>query len=149
MGEVKTTLVNNSSKNINMFNLFKRDKSDKATKKSEGVNWSILDKTEILDEIKTASEAGLVMIYKHSVTCPISGSALHRLERHWNKEEMEGLTPYYLDLLRFRDVSNQVAQVFSVRHESPQVLVIDQGKCVYHTSHMGINYEDLKKIVQD
>ena len=123
-----------------MFNLFKKDKKNTKTTQSQGVNWSVLDKLETLEEIKKASKDGLVMIYKHSVTCSISGSALHRLERNWEVEEMNGLTPYYLDLLRFREVSNQVAQEFSVRHESPQVLVIDNGQCVYHTSHMGINY---------
>lgn len=132
-----------------MFNLFKKDKKNTKTTQSQGVNWSVLDKLETLEEIKEASKDGLVMIYKHSVTCSISGSALHRLERNWEVEEMNGLTPYYLDLLRFREVSNQVAQEFSVRHESPQVLVIDNGQCVYHTSHMGINYDDLKKLAQD
>jgi len=142
-------VVINLPKTIEMFNLFRKDKSDKASKKTEGINWSILNDTETLEAIKEASKEGLVMIYKHSMTCPISGSALHRLERHWDKEEMKSITPYYLDLLRFREVSNQVAQEFSIRHESPQVLVIDQGQCVYHTSHMGINYEDLKKMAQD
>lgn len=132
-----------------MFNLFKKDKSNTKSTQPQGVNWSVLDKLETLEDIKEASKDGLVMIYKHSMTCPISGSALHRLERNWEVEEMKGITPYYLDLLRFREVSNQVAQEFSVRHESPQVLVIDNGQCVYHTSHMGINYDDLKKLAQD
>lgn len=67
--------------------------------------------------------------------------ALSRLERKWQNDEK--VKPYYLDLLAYRDVSNEIANRYDVEHESPQVLIIKGGKCVYTASHSGIIYQDL------
>lgn len=131
-----------------MFNFFKKDKDSTKTKQPTGVNWSVLGDIETINDIKEASKEGRVMIFKHSVRCSISSSILNRLERSWNQNEMTGLTPYFLDLIRNRPVSNQVEHDFAVMHQSPQVLVIENGECIYHTSHMGINYDDLKQLAE-
>jgi len=73
--------------------------------------------------------------------------ALNRLERDYDVEQIEGVPIYYLDLISFRDVSNQVAEEFEVMHQSPQVLLIKNERCVYDDSHMGINFDDLVKEV--
>ena len=104
----------------------------------------MLQSSDQLEELQKASQENPVVIFKHSTRCSVSAMALSRLERAWNPEETEGLKTYLLDLISFRSISNQIVQLFGVQHESPQVLVIDKGECVYHTSHMGINYEDLK-----
>jgi len=109
------------------------------------MNWQKIDKPEILDEIKKVSEKNPVLIFKHSVTCGISATVLARLERHW-KDEKTTILPYYLDLIRFRDISNQIVSVFGVRHESPQALLIRNGKCVFDASHYDIDFEELVKI---
>ena len=70
--------------------------------------------------------------------------ALNRLERAWNAQEMQGAEAYFLDLIRHRDVSQQVAESFGITHQSPQILLIHKGECVYDTSHMGISYPALK-----
>lgn len=108
------------------------------------MNWHKLTDTDQIEEIKGDSKDRPVLIFKHSTRCPISSMAMNRLERKWNDSEMDGLMPYYLDLVRFRDVSNGVASSFGVTHESPQVLLISNGECVYHTSHNGISYGDIK-----
>lgn len=131
-----------------MFNFFKKDKGNVDTKQTTGVNWSALNDTKTLEEIKVASKSERIMIFKHSIRCAISSGVLNRLERSWNQEEMQGLKPYYLDLIRNRSLSNQVAQEFSIMHESPQVLIIENGQCIYHASHMGINYADLSSLAQ-
>jgi len=59
---------------------------------------------------------------------------------------MSQIKPYYLDLIAFRDVSNEIAQKYQIAHESPQVLIIENGKCVYDNSHININYQDLKDL---
>ena len=74
--------------------------------------------------------------------------ALDRLERNWNESDMQMVKPYFLDLITYRDVSNQIADVFEVRHESPQVLVIENEKSVYDESHMGIHYDAIKDVVK-
>ncbi|MFA0962226.1 bacillithiol system redox-active protein YtxJ [Roseivirga sp. BDSF3-8] len=108
------------------------------------MNWHNLTDTAQIEEIKEDSKDRPVLVFKHSTRCSISSMALNRLERKWNDSEMDGLMPYYLDLVRYREVSNEVAQAFGIAHESPQVLLISNGECVYHTSHTGISYPDLK-----
>lgn len=91
-----------------------------------------------LDEMdqKTADGSPAV-IYKHSTRCGISGMVWKKLQRSW-PEILGEREIYYLDLIRFRKLSNQIAERYGVEHESPQVLVIKNGKCVFHNSHNGI-----------
>ena len=108
------------------------------------MNWKPLESTATLQQIEQDSYEQPVVIFKHSTSCSISSMALNRLERSWDQAEMQGTDAFFLDLLRFRDVSQQVAESFGVTHQSPQLLLIHKGKCVYDTSHMGISYRSLK-----
>jgi bacillithiol system protein YtxJ len=110
------------------------------------MNWTNLQTIEELETLKKESFEHKVLIFKHSTTCSISKSALNRIERNWNDTEMQHLKPFYLDLLSFRPISSQIAQDFGIQHESPQVLVIENGKCVYNSSHVGIQYQDLQAL---
>ena len=107
------------------------------------MNWKPLNTIDQLKEIDTLSNTKPVLILKHSTTCSISSTALNRLERNWKEEDGTFVEPYYLDLLAYRNVSNEIAQHYNIRHESPQVLLIKEGKCVYNESHMGINLKDV------
>ncbi len=107
------------------------------------MNWNSLNQLAQLDRIKEESKNHPVLIYKHSTQCSISRSTLDRLERNWKESDMTALKPYMLDLLSYRDVSNEIVNAFQVEHESPQVLVIKNGEVVYHTSHFGIDYKSL------
>ena len=71
--------------------------------------------------------------------------SLDRLLRNWKPEDADKITPYYLDLIAFRSVSNRVAERFGVPHESPQVLLMQKGKVTYHESHYGISYAEIMK----
>ena len=104
------------------------------------IDWKALDKEEQISQIIDASNSKAQIILKHSTTCSISGMVKSRLER---SEIVENADYYLLDLLSFRAVSNQVADSFGVHHESPQVLVIAKGKCIYHESHYGIMADDI------
>jgi bacillithiol system protein YtxJ len=108
------------------------------------MNWNRIESIETLDRILEESKENPVVIFKHSTSCSISAMALNRLERSWNDSEMGEVKPYYLDLIAYRDISNAVAQKFGVMHQSPQVLLIKNGECVYDDSHMGISYQNLK-----
>ncbi|MCS6968339.1 MAG: bacillithiol system redox-active protein YtxJ [Cytophagales bacterium] len=107
------------------------------------MNWNRLTAASQLEVLKKNSHQHPVLIFKHSTRCSISHAALNRLERCWDAARVHGLMPYYLDLIAYRDVSNQIANDFGVKHQSPQVLLIFQGKCIYHASHFDINFEDL------
>lgn len=108
------------------------------------MNWKPLKNIEQLVDIDVQSHTAPVVIFKHSTTCSISAAALDRLERNWNEEEMNEVQAYYLDLLAHRTTSNAIADHYETVHQSPQVLLIKKGECVYTESHMGINYNEVK-----
>jgi bacillithiol system protein YtxJ len=109
------------------------------------IKWSSLTREDQIQEIIEESQQKPVVIFKHSTSCSISATAKGRLERQWGEGELQEVKPYYLDLLAYRPVSNQVAQVFDIEHESPQLLLIRDGRCVYDASHLGIRLEEVKK----
>lgn len=105
------------------------------------MNWIPLRSQEELEEIIALSNNQPQVIFKHSTRCSISSVAKNRLEKASSPEDAKF---YYLDLLSYRPLSNSVAERFAVEHESPQILVIKNGKCIYNESHMGIDMEDIK-----
>ena len=109
------------------------------------MNWNKLESEKELENIKKASKNQPVIIFKHSTRCPVSQMALSWFERSWKEEEMENVAPFFLDLISYRSISNKIAEDFDVQHESPQLLLIRDGACVYHTSHSSISYKDLQK----
>ena len=112
------------------------------------MNWQTLKSAEQLDEVLEESKNKPVIIFKHSTSCSISATAKSRLERQWDNSGLENVTPYYLDLLSHRSVSNEIADVLQVRHESPQLLLVQDGMCTYHASHLGISVDAVKKQVE-
>jgi len=104
------------------------------------MNWIALTEEAQLDQIKEQSKQQPIAIFKHSTRCSISVMAKNRLER---EQATEQLPFYYLDLLKFRPISNKIAEDFQVHHESPQVLIIKNGECIYDESHNGINMQDI------
>ncbi len=111
------------------------------------MNWHQLTSTEQVTDILEESKNTPVVIFKHSTSCSISATAKSRLERQWDGAGLENVKPYYLDLLRYRPVSNEVAEMLHVHHESPQLLLVQDGVCTYDASHMSIGAEALKKKV--
>lgn len=108
------------------------------------MEWNKLTGINQLEEINKNSFDAPIMIFKHSTRCSISSSALNRVERNWNNEQDDvKVKPYYLDLIAHRDVSNEIAKKWNIEHQSPQVLVIKNGECIYTETHMGINYEEI------
>ncbi|HYD22173.1 MAG TPA: bacillithiol system redox-active protein YtxJ [Flavipsychrobacter sp.] len=104
------------------------------------MNWIPLTEERQLDAIQRESKEQAVVIFKHSTRCSISSMAKMRLER----EEAPGNVKfYYLDLLSYRPISNKITELFSVHHESPQILVIKNGECTYEESHNGISMDDI------
>jgi bacillithiol system protein YtxJ len=112
------------------------------------MDWISLTHEEQLDEISRQSLNHPVAIFKHSTRCGISAMAKKRLESEWDLEPTQ-LPLYYLDLLKHRNISNKIAENFDVEHESPQLLVISKGECVYHASHSSINIDHVKKTLKN
>ena len=106
-------------------------------------NWKKLEHVSQIDGIKEESKEHPVVIFKHSTRCSISAMAWDRLQRNWKREDSGKLSPYFLDLISYRQISDAISKEFGVAHESPQVIIIKEGKAVYNNSHMGINYQEI------
>jgi len=107
------------------------------------MNWIPLQDENQLDEILSNSNNTPQVIFKHSTRCSISSMAKNKLDK---KESPEGINFYLLDLIRFRGLSNKIAHDFGISHQSPQVLVIDKGKCIFNESHLGISFDEIQEV---
>ena len=115
--------------------------SSKGKKLPEG--WKQLNQESQLDQIAKDSFQKPVVLFKHSVRCGISLMAKERLESQWDFKSDE-LDFYYLDLLAFRPISNKIAEQFGVIHQSPQIILLKDGKVTYNISHHQINVKGLR-----
>jgi bacillithiol system protein YtxJ len=113
------------------------------------INWTELTSSNQLEKIQTESQTHPVIIFKHSTRCSISKSILDRLERNWKSEELLPVKPYFLDLISYREISNRIAETFHVEHESPQVLIIHNGKSIYDKSHYEIDFSQIKNALKE
>jgi bacillithiol system protein YtxJ len=104
------------------------------------MHWIHLTGEEQLKHIISKSQNRTQVIFKHSTRCSISSVALSRLQKTDQPSDMDF---YFLDLLAYRSLSNKISEVFQVHHESPQVLVIKDGECVYDESHLSISMDDI------
>ena len=125
-------------------NIFKENPSNSKEKSKEEVKFFRLDKMEQFDEIDEISQTKPVVLFKHSTRCSISRMALKQFDAEFNYPE-EKIDWYLLDLLNHRDLSNEIASRYNVMHQSPQIVVIRNGKAVFNESHDSISAEDLKQ----
>ena len=108
------------------------------------MNWKDLTSIEELNSAILASNDVLVVLFKHSTRCSISRMALKMLEMGW-EESFSDVDAYYLDLLNHRDVSNSIAEKLEIEHQSPQMLVLKDGKVLSVTNHSDISIDEVKK----
>jgi bacillithiol system protein YtxJ len=116
--------------------------SEKQDNSKSKINWIPLTDLGQLNEIMTLSNEKPVVIFKHSTRCIVSRTALKQFENEFDLDDQVAV--YFLDLLEHRDISNEIASRFGVYHQSPQVLLIKEGKSVYDVSHSDIDAEELK-----
>ena len=118
--------------------------SKEESKRVSLVNWIALTDMSQIDEIIEESKTIPVMILKHSTRCSISLMAKNGLDKSWDIEDNK-IKAYYLDLLKFRPISNQIAETFNIHHQSPQILLIKDGTCNYTATHSEIDTRSIKK----
>ena len=123
----------------NFFNASSEPKEEKV------LPWQALTNVNQLVEIEKRSLAKTQLIFKHSTRCGISSMVINQFVSMYDLDTNADL--YYLDLLNYRDVSNEVGYKFQVVHQSPQLLIIRNGVAVAHASHGTINELELKKYV--
>ncbi len=120
--------------------------SSEEENQSSKIEWRQLTDLGQLNEIIDLSNEKAVLIFKHSTRCSISRFALKQFENEFDLKEK--ITPYFLDLLNHRDVSNEVANRFDVFHQSPQILLIKNGKAIFSTSHDDIDAKFLERFTE-
>ncbi|QXV66676.1 bacillithiol system redox-active protein YtxJ [Mucilaginibacter achroorhodeus] len=108
------------------------------------MEWTKLETADQLEGIK--NKQGFSLIFKHSTRCSISMMAKRRFEMDWDSLPAD-MPVYFLDLIQHRDISNKIAQDFSVHHESPQMLVIKDGECILDQSHGSISVDEAMSVM--
>lgn len=104
--------------------------------------WKKIESQKDLDAAIEKSSQQKVLIFKHSTKCFISKTVLRSFEKQMQESD-KNFGYYFLDLLAYRSISNEIESRFDVVHQSPQLIVLENGKAIYNASHQNI---DLDKI---
>ena len=108
--------------------------------------WKALTQIEQLEQIVEDSKHKPIAIFKHSTRCGTSRIVLKQFEKSFNLDT-DSMDLYFLDLLTYREISNEVARKFEMLHQSPQLLIIKNGKVVASASHYEVNGLSLEQFV--
>lgn len=108
----------------------------KSTTQNSETFWKKLETMEDLDAAIEESKTKKVVLFKHSTRCSISSMVLSKFERAVEKSDKD-VSYYFLDLIAHRDISNEIAKRLDVEHQSPQLLVLENGLVTKHASHNG------------
>ena len=105
--------------------------------------WKTIKSEEDLEKAVKESYQKRVAIFKHSTSCFISKTVLKNFEKEIENEEEQNVSFYFLDLLAFRPISNKIAEDFGIRHESPQLIVFENGEAINNASHQDISLSQI------
>ena len=131
---------------MGIFNKLFGELSSETSGSRKELPWKPLMEESQLESIQESSFSKPQLIYKHSTTCGISSMVLNMFSKSFDYSD-DHADLYFLDLHRHRPVSNEVARRFGVRHESPQLIIIDKGEVSVHRSHGAIADLDLKSYI--
>jgi bacillithiol system protein YtxJ len=95
-----------------------------------------------LDELFLRSNDGPVILFKHSLTCPISSSAYFEMQKMKSDVAL-------VVMQNARETSNEIERRTGIRHESPQVIILRNGKPVWNASHWSINADAVESASRD
>ncbi|VXB39119.1 MULTISPECIES: bacillithiol system redox-active protein YtxJ [Chryseobacterium] len=105
--------------------------------------WKTIKSEEDLEKAIKRSYENRVAIFKHSTSCFISKTVLKNFEKEIENSDEQNVSFYFLDLLAFRPISNKIAEDFGIRHESPQLIVFENGKAINNASHQDISLSQI------
>ena len=108
------------------------------------MNWQPLTTLAQLDELDQLSQDKPVLIFKHSTRCGVSLRMLSTVEKAWKQSDDVIFSAWFLDLLNHRDISTAIASRYGIEHESPQALLIKNGKCILDASHHFIDLDEVR-----
>mgnify|MGYP001948084093 CR=1 FL=1 len=108
----------------------------------------LITNVDQLEEWIQLSDQHSVLLFKHSTQCSVSADALEELTKYF-QEEAKDIKVGLIHVIENRPVSNEIADRFGIKHESPQALWIKDRKVVWHASHWHITQEALKNANPD
>ena len=123
-----------------MFKLYKKIFQSKT---SNQMKWKELNNINDLETALKASHEQPVALFKHSTRCSVSLMAKKSVERFWDLD----IDAYYLDLIAHREVSNSIAEQLEIHHQSPQMILVKDGKAIYNASHGSIDVDAMGELL--
>jgi bacillithiol system protein YtxJ len=106
-----------------------------------GKNFFRIDDRTTLDNLISDSNQKTVLVFKHSNACPISARAYREMEK------LDGPVNL-IEIQAVPEVSREVESMTGVRHESPQVILLRDGKAVWNASHFDVNASSVSKALE-
>ena len=106
-----------------------------------GKNFLRIDDRATLDDLISNSKQKTVLVFKHSNACPLSAHAYRELQK------LEGQVNL-LEIQAAPDLSREVESLTGVRHESPQVILLRDGKAIWNASHFDVNAASVSKALE-
>ncbi len=105
--------------------------------------WVNLTSKEEFNQLWESDE--LFLVFKHSTRCSISSMARRNFEQQFNME----LVPnsLFLDLIKYREVSNHIAETTNIIHQSPQLILIKNKKILYTATHENIDANKIENFL--
>lgn len=100
--------------------------------------WNTIESEEDLNKAVEQSSEKKVVLFKHSTRCFISKTVLKNFEKEVQNSDKD-VAYYFLDLIAYRSISNKIADQFGVTHQSPQMIVLENGKAIKDASHQSIS----------
>ncbi|MFN2531727.1 MAG: bacillithiol system redox-active protein YtxJ [Pyrinomonadaceae bacterium] len=94
-----------------------------------------------LEDVIAKSKTSPVIVFKHSLSCPLSAAAYHEMEQM--KYDIR-----LVEVQTAKDISKQIADMTGIRHESPQVIIIRNGKAVWNASHYDVQAHVIEQAIQ-
>jgi bacillithiol system protein YtxJ len=121
-------------------------KGNSEAKRRLKINWLDFTESNQIEAITLQSNVKPILIFKHSTRCGVSRMSLKNFESEYDLNET-AIDLYFLDILKYRSISNEVSIKFKVQHQSPQVIVLKKEKAIYQDSHFGICVKAVKKVL--
>ena len=130
---------------MSLFGLF-GSKNTSEEKEKKSIPWNQLTSIDQLDKIVEESKSIPVAIFKHSTRCGISRMVMNQFEKSYDIDPNQ-MKLYYLDLLSYRNISDEIGYKFQVMHQSPQLIVVKNGVAVANASHHSIQAGELDNFI--
>jgi bacillithiol system protein YtxJ len=106
-----------------------------------GKNFFRIDDRATLDNLLSDSKQKTVLVFKHSNACPISARAYREMQKLEDEVNL-------LEIQAVPDLSREVESLTGVTHESPQVILLRDGKAVWNASHFDVNAASVSQALE-